>query len=442
MDAILDIPLPYRLAGLAAIGVCIGAVLNWAIYRLSPAARPISPWSDPSPQAKPGSWFDLVPVFGWLLLRRDSGLHGRGFWVRPMLLELAVGGIYAGLYWWEVVKLGLISGLVVPLPPPPITMPGADLLLAVHMNYLSHVVLMSFMIAATFIDIDEWTIPDSITLPGTLVGLWMAAIVPNSLLIEQVRRMAVGGEVVDTLHLASPNEWPRALNGILGNWPLMIGLGCFLLWCFALLPRTWRMRRGLDTAVTLFLGHIVREPFSWLVGAMALAGSFAIWGIYRLGPPYWVGLLSALVGLAGSALLVWSVRIIGTAVLKREAMGFGDVTLMAMIGAFLGWQAGVLVFFLAPFVALVFGLVQLVIRRHEAIPYGPFLCVAAAGLIVGWSPAWTRVSPIFANGWIVPGVLAACMVLLAVLLALVEGAKGLFTEENEAPGNSEAQPPA
>ena len=59
-------------------------------------------------------------------------------------------------------------------------------------------------------------------------------------------------------------------------------------------------------------------------------------------------------------------------------MGFGDVTLMMMVGAFLGWQAGVVIFFLAPFAGLVVGVLQLVLRRDDEIPYGPFLCLAHA----------------------------------------------------------------
>ena len=39
-------------------------------------------------------------------------------------------------------------------------------------------------------------------------------------------------------------------------------------------------------------------------------------------------------------------RLIGTFALRREAMGFGDVTLMMMIGTFLGWQACLILFFL------------------------------------------------------------------------------------------------
>ncbi len=46
--------------------------------------------------------------------------------------------------------------------------------------------------------------------------------------------------------------------------------------------------------------------------------------------------------------LVWSFRIVASVVMGREALGFGDVTLMAMVGAFTGWQAVWISFFLAP----------------------------------------------------------------------------------------------
>ena len=64
----------------------------------------------------------------------------------------------------------------------------------------------------------------------------------------------------------------------------------------------------------------------------------------------WVGILGWLIG-AG---VTQSVRVAGTRWFKREAMGFGDVTLMGMIGAFLGWQAAILSFFAGAF----FGLAQ------------------------------------------------------------------------------------
>ena len=98
----------------------------------------------------------------------------------------------------------------------------------------------------------------------------------------------------------------------------------------------------------------------------------------------WQGLLTALVGMAASGGLVWLVRIIGTVVLRREAMGFGDVTLMAMIGAYLGWQPCLVVFFLAPLAGLMVGVLRLILSRDREIPYGPFLCLATLFLIVRW----------------------------------------------------------
>ena len=43
-----------------------------------------------------------MPIFGWQRLRREAAVRGRGFWIRPMLLEVATGALFAGLYLWEV----------------------------------------------------------------------------------------------------------------------------------------------------------------------------------------------------------------------------------------------------------------------------------------------------------------------------------------------------
>jgi leader peptidase (prepilin peptidase)/N-methyltransferase len=81
-------------------------------------------------------------------------------------------------------------------------------------------------------------------------------------------------------------------------------------------------------------------------------------------------------------------------------MGFGDVTLLAMVGAFLGWQAAVLTFFLAPFFGLVPSLSKIVfnvIKRMSGqklssadreIPFGPYLSLAAITLILTWPWLW------------------------------------------------------
>lgn len=62
---------------------------------------------------------------------------------------------------------------------------------------------------------------------------------------------------------------------------------------------------------------------------------------------------------------------------ETESMGGGDVKLLAMIGAFLGWQKVLLTFFLAPFFGAIIGIINLLVKKDHTIPYGPFLSLAA-----------------------------------------------------------------
>ncbi|HEC69737.1 MAG TPA: prepilin peptidase [Candidatus Omnitrophica bacterium] len=61
---------------------------------------------------------------------------------------------------------------------------------------------------------------------------------------------------------------------------------------------------------------------------------------------------------------------------EREALGLGDVDFLGMVGAFLGWKLGFLVFFLAPIVALVYGIYIIVFKKSHLIAYLPFLAIA------------------------------------------------------------------
>lgn len=115
-------------------------------------------------------------------------------------------------------------------------------------------------------------------------------------------------------------------------------------------------------------------------------------------------LLASLLGLLVGGGVTWGVRALGEVVFRKEAMGFGDVKLMAMIGAFVGWQHALLTLFLGcVFGALVGGLLALRSGFGARIPFGPYLALGAivalfAGdailqvLLVDW-PEWQAQHP-------------------------------------------------
>ncbi len=104
--------------------------------------------------------------------------------------------------------------------------------------------------------------------------------------------------------------------------------------------------------------------------------------------PHWHGLVWSLAGAAVGAGLTWLARGISSIVLGQEAMGLGDVTLMAMIGSFLGWQPVLFVFLLAPFCGIVVGLVAQTMLNRSYVPYGPYLSMAALFVMLGWKWIW------------------------------------------------------
>jgi len=440
MNELFGLSFSVRVGVVCILGCALGAVVNWAVYALAWNRRAISPWSAPPDGVPQRAWHDRIPVLGWWSLRRESDHHGRGFWVRPLAIELALGVGLGVLYWWEVLCHGLYVGALSPILGNPraaaaIALPAATL----HAQFFAHAVLLTFMAAASLIDIDEKLIPDGVTVVGTLAGLILAVCTPT-MLLPQARALpppaadvlttpldapaggplVVRGDrvVVQSVTLAAPTRWPASLRGAPHWRSLAIGIGCYWLWCFALIERTWRGRRGLWFGIRLIALRLVRDIRRPPMLLMLPVGSLAIASVWWLGGDRWAGMLSSLVGLVGAGAVVWGVRIVGSAALKREAMGFGDVTLMMMIGTFLGWQACLVLFFLAPFAGLVIGITQWVVHSDDVIPYGPFLCIAAGVVLVAWASIWNRVQSAFAFGWLVPIAFVVCLVLMGVMLAV------------------------
>jgi len=155
--------------------------------------------------------------------------------------------------------------------------------------------------------------------------------------------------------------------------------------------------------------ELVPQNWTWLTRLKGRPEYIADW-------PHLHGLAVSLAGLIVGGAIVWSVRILGEWVLGREAMGFGDVILLAMIGSFMGWQATAMVFFMAPLFALLAVVLSWMFWRHREIPFGPYLSMAAIATLFGWKWIWPRTEQIFSLGIYLPVVSLVMLSSLVVLL--------------------------
>jgi leader peptidase (prepilin peptidase)/N-methyltransferase len=89
---------------------------------------------------------------------------------------------------------------------------------------------------------------------------------------------------------------------------------------------------------------------------------------------------NSLIGILLGGGSLFSVATLYQWLFKREGMGGGDVKLLAMIGAFLGWKAVLLTILLSSLIGSVTGILMMVVKGKDfkyAIPFGPFLSLGA-----------------------------------------------------------------
>jgi len=290
-------------------------------------------------------------------------------------------------------------------------------------RYILHIILFTFLLAATLTDFYEMIIPDTITVVGTAFALFIAILFPlTALPVTEVYWtdgfLSVVPQTVVAMHLWSPNPVD------IGTPSLLIMTLLWWFWCFAMLDRIWYTKLSFRKAFAIFCRYLYRSPRTkYILYAALFPPLFYFFLIFVIPPQIDIALLSALTGMAAGMILVWSVRLVAQWVLGMEAMGFGDVTLMGMIGAFLGWQAVLLVFFIAPFFGLVYGIVHAALGKGRAVPYGPFLCLATVVVVIAWRPIWSATAEYFAFGIGTIGlVLLVLLVLFGGLLHVVHKA--------------------
>jgi leader peptidase (prepilin peptidase) / N-methyltransferase len=352
------------LAIVAAAGFVVGRLLTAGVARLV----------DPEP-------------------RSDRLVHG--------VVWGAAVGVALVSWWLEVVagERGSVAGTA-----------EAGLLPAVIVRWAAHLILAALLAAASWVDLRHRVIPDAITVPGVLVGmLWMAAFPATLLPIDRSVPRSFAPPLIepDVLGLCGGlrDAWPAWL-GSPSPAGLAAALAVFFVWWLVGTAPTdadTRAARGWRALV---------EPRS----LVALGGVTIVGGAWAVGGDHWRGLVSSLGGLAVAAGMIWLTRAGASRALGREAMGLGDVTLMAMVGAWLGWQPCVLAACLAVFIGLAHGVMQLIMRRETELPFGPSLCLGSAVVVTGWRPIWQATSTAFERPHELLAVVAIVIALTAASL--------------------------
>jgi leader peptidase (prepilin peptidase)/N-methyltransferase len=306
------------LALLFALGAAWGSFLNVCIYRLPWEKSVLWPGSRCGKCFQAIRWYDNLPLISYLLLRGRCRVCGARFSVRYPLIELLTGVGFAGLFYLEVgenvLRLEVLRQQQFAIAWGIIPLEG-------WLIWLYHATLFSFLVVASFIDIDHQEIPLSVTVTGTVVGL-------------------VGGAL---LWPWLPAAYAPKLAPLHGPAPPL---------------------QADDFKSGVYLWPVWTELPAWLPPRCPLTG-----------------LATGLAGMLAGMLVLRAIGFLFKAGRGREGMGLGDADLMMMVGAFLGWQPVIVAFFVAVFPGLVFGIIQVALFGDRPFPYGPSL---AAGSVLTW----------------------------------------------------------
>ena len=373
MNDVLDrlIPfLPHLVQGffVFAAGACVGSFINLIAWRLPRGQGIVQPESRCGACGRSLAWFENIPVLSCLILRGRCRTCGTKFGFEHVLVEVGLGALFFATYfllyagpwrfpaaeqsWWWT-RNGPIT-----------TLPA---MLAILMCW-------STLATVSLIDARTFYVPIRMTAAATIAAfvLWrMQALVPS--IAEAFPRGRWGLDILPArLCVASV----AAMVGLL--------MSCVLLWR-GVIPRSFidyeqEFIPASVIRVEMFKEFLFLVPiiFAFVIGywlgnmpiiqARCEAATFGVYGMCSFG------------FLVGGG-IIWFTRIFASLAFGREAMGLGDVHILGVAGATLGWKIATITFFMAPFIALTWlaisgGLNRILGKRNREIPYGPYLAIA------------------------------------------------------------------
>jgi leader peptidase (prepilin peptidase)/N-methyltransferase len=157
----------------------------------------------------------------------------------------------------------------------------------------------------------------------------------------------------------------------------LLAVACVLKWGAAYAAAVWFVFCAALLVVTFIdLAHQIIPDVISLPGIVC--------GLLFSLMPDQQGFISSFIGAVLGGGSLYLIRQVYYAVTRQEGMGLGDVKLLAMMGAFLGWNAILFIIMVASFAGALLGIAVMIIKRKDrryAIPFGPFLSVGAVSYL-------------------------------------------------------------
>ncbi|MGL4608487.1 MAG: prepilin peptidase [Trueperaceae bacterium] len=358
---------------LGVLGALIGSFGNVVIYRLPAKKSVVWPRSSCPKCGHMIRPWENIPIVSWLFLRGKCSNCNNPISIRYPLIEAltATGFVILALRF----PLETYGFTVFPL-----------------------LAIFAMLVMMSMIDIDHYILPDSLTLPALAVALLGTLIyAPESglpKLMPAVTGAAIGAGIIAMINRVGSlvmrrfddtkeRLWPigmdqinvAALGGAVGGWQIGLGAAALSFMMNVFTRKSLRLPEQFMYALW-FIALVFSTTQLIVHPVQSIAGSLASMGILSiLGATYW-----------------WLHDIFSknSAPIEDDdepvAMGFGDVKLAAVLGAFLGWQLMLVGLLFAFVIGAVGGVLGRMAGGSRMVPFGPYLAIGGIlALFVGQS---------------------------------------------------------